>query len=165
MKSYNKRFVILVIISLFLVYAALNFYLSKGNYSILPWVQLDPVINGIILIVMIGVTSAAFYFYKSKVAAQRNESPRLGLELGAYEIIADEIKKSSNNQIKSTIDEVKQVRKDRKISINIDRLTSTLVKGDHVRLLSGPDTYNPFVDCVIENIDITNQKVQLDIII
>jgi hypothetical protein len=165
MKSYNKRFIILVIISLFLIYAACNFYLSKGNYSIIPWVQLDPVINGVILIVMIGITSAAFYFYKSEVTAQRNESPRLRLELGAYEIVADEIKKSSNNLIKSTIDEVKQVRKDRKISINMNRLTPILVKGDHVRLLSGPDAYNPFVDCVIEDIDTANQKAHLGIII
>jgi len=165
MGNYNKKFIILIIISLFVIYAACNFYLSNGNFSILPWIQLDPVSNGVILITIIGVTSAVLYFYKSKATSQRNESPSLKSELRVYEIIADEIKKSSNNLIKSTMDEIKQIRKDHKITINVNRLTPTLVKGDHVRLSSGLDMYNPFVDCVIEDIDTANQKAHLGIII
>lgn len=119
---------------------------------IFPWLQLDSVSSGIIIIVLIGIISTILYYYKSRISVQADESPHLRSELGAYEIVADEIKKCTNNMIKTSIDEVKQARIDHRIDINSSRLTSTLIKGDYIRLSSGPDMYNPFIDCVIESI-------------
>lgn len=153
-ESKKLQFKIIISLATFgvLAYIALQFYLSKGNIMIFPWLQLDSVSSGIIIIVLIGIISTILYYYKSRISVQADESPHLRSELGAYEIVADEIKKCTNNMIKTSIDEVKQARIDHRIDINSSRLTSTLIKGDYIRLSSGPDMYNPFIDCVIESI-------------
>lgn len=155
------RYIFLIAIFTLLIYFASQYYLSHGKAMIFTFLPSDPIIQGIALIIVIGMVSPIMYYFGTMYEKQTGKASRLNAEMSAYSMIADEMSDSPRTIIYGSIDEIHQLRDKNKIYLNSDRFKPPIKIGDYMRLSLGKDSYSPFVDCKVKSIENSSKKVEL----
>ena len=157
----NTKLVISTIAFLVIIYISCRFYLATSGGNPAYYGLSNIILVGIILIVAIGVVSTSMYYYWNRRNGNTAKGMRLNAELGAYEIIAKELK---NDHliigIPASMSEIVQLQKDNKIRLTLSRFNTLIEAGNHIRLYTNDDSKTSKI-CKIMNIDNHNKTVCL----